>query len=135
VSTIKDLTEGCFQQVIPDQSGAVPGGVKKIPLCAGKVYTTCRRREGADHVAIVRIVGSIRGTESGARSRSTKTDEARVGQERPATDLYYHHGQPARALHHRFRSVWRGGDRQPRSSCVPRAKMLIDEAFRRLIRL
>jgi 2-oxoglutarate dehydrogenase E1 component len=58
VSTIKDLSEGRFQRVIPDQSGVDPGDVKKILLCSGKVYYDLGGHESrgqADWIAVGRL--------------------------------------------------------------------------------
>jgi 2-oxoglutarate dehydrogenase E1 component len=57
VSTIKDLSEGTFQRVIPDAQVS-PDKAKKILICSGKVYydlADARKSRGADDVAIVRL--------------------------------------------------------------------------------
>jgi 2-oxoglutarate dehydrogenase E1 component len=57
VSTIKELTEGSFQRVIPDVTVA-PEKVKKLLLCSGKVYydlNDARKARNAEDVAIVRL--------------------------------------------------------------------------------
>jgi len=56
-STIKDLSEGQFERVMPSQTVA-PEKTKKVLLCSGKVYYDLadqRKKLGADDVAIVRL--------------------------------------------------------------------------------
>ncbi|AUX45472.1 2-oxoglutarate dehydrogenase E1 [Sorangium cellulosum] len=58
VSTIKDLSEGKFQRVLPDTSGVDPADVKRILLCSGKVYydlAIARETRGLKDVAILRL--------------------------------------------------------------------------------
>ena len=58
VSTIKDLSEGRFQRVIPDVSDIAPSDVKRVLLCSGKVYydlAQMREARGRRDVAIVRL--------------------------------------------------------------------------------
>ncbi len=63
VSTLKDLSEGHFQRVIPDSlstaGGSVaPSDIKKILLCSGKVYydlAVAREARGRNDVAIIRL--------------------------------------------------------------------------------
>jgi 2-oxoglutarate dehydrogenase E1 component len=58
VSTLRDLAEGRFQRVIPDDSGVDPASVKRILLCSGKVYydlAVAREARGARDVAILRL--------------------------------------------------------------------------------
>ncbi|MCC6555538.1 MAG: 2-oxoglutarate dehydrogenase E1 component, partial [Polyangiaceae bacterium] len=58
VSTIKDLSEGRFQRVIPDTSGVDPADVKRILLCSGKVYydlALAREARGIRDAAILRL--------------------------------------------------------------------------------
>src|SRR5262249_41194970 len=58
VSTLRDLTEGRFQRVIPDDSGVDPASVKRFLLCSGKVYydlAVAREARGARDVAILRL--------------------------------------------------------------------------------
>jgi 2-oxoglutarate dehydrogenase E1 component len=58
VSTIKDLSEGRFQRVIPDVSDIDPSDVKRVLLCSGKVYydlAQMREVRGRRDVAIVRL--------------------------------------------------------------------------------
>jgi 2-oxoglutarate dehydrogenase E1 component len=57
VSTLDDLATGSFQRVIPD-AGAAPDRVRRILLCAGKVFYDLvaeRRRLAREDVAIVRL--------------------------------------------------------------------------------
>ncbi len=57
VSTLDQIAEGSFQRVIPDDA-VDPAKVKRILLCAGKVYYDLaaeRRRRSRDDVAIVRL--------------------------------------------------------------------------------
>lgn len=58
VSSLKDLTNGKFQTVIPEIDALNPDQVTKIVLCCGKVYYDLlqkRRDDQLNHVAIVRI--------------------------------------------------------------------------------
>jgi 2-oxoglutarate dehydrogenase E1 component len=58
VSTLKDLSEGRFQRVIPDQTLTAPEDVKRILLCSGKVYydlVAMRDARNANDVAIIRV--------------------------------------------------------------------------------
>ncbi|MCC6233836.1 MAG: 2-oxoglutarate dehydrogenase E1 component [Verrucomicrobiales bacterium] len=58
VSSLEELGQGTFRRVIPD-AGVVPGAVRRILLCTGKVYyDLVERREKlkrAEDVAVVRI--------------------------------------------------------------------------------
>ena len=58
VSSLDDLENGHFHLVIPDQHGSNTGKIKRVVLCAGKVYydlfEAAEKRE-IDNVAIVRI--------------------------------------------------------------------------------
>jgi 2-oxoglutarate dehydrogenase E1 component len=58
VSSLRDLTEGAFQTVIPEQEDMKPSKVKRVVLCTGKVYYDIfekRQALGIEEVAIVRI--------------------------------------------------------------------------------
>ena len=58
VSTLDDLADGHFQNVIPEVDDIDPDGVQRLILCSGKVYyelLEVRRENEADHLAIVRI--------------------------------------------------------------------------------
>jgi len=58
VSTLRDISRGAFNRVIPDQMMGDPGKVKRILLCSGKVYYDLdeyRSETKRDDVAIVRI--------------------------------------------------------------------------------
>jgi 2-oxoglutarate dehydrogenase E1 component len=57
-STLDDLATGGFQRVIPDTQGLEPREVKKILLCAGKIYydlDAARKKQGRTDVAILRL--------------------------------------------------------------------------------
>src|SRR5207248_11003799 len=57
VSTLKDLSEGGFQRVIPDESVSARK-VKRVLLCSGKVYydlLAARDQKGREDVALVRV--------------------------------------------------------------------------------
>jgi len=57
VSTLRDLSEGSFQRLIPDRS-APPDKVKRVLLCSGKVYYDLiagRAAKGRKDVAILRL--------------------------------------------------------------------------------
>lgn len=56
VSTLTDLTEGTFREVLPDV--ADPARVRRVLLCSGKLYyDLCEARDtrGSDDIAIIRI--------------------------------------------------------------------------------
>jgi 2-oxoglutarate dehydrogenase E1 component len=56
VSTFADLTDGTFQELIPDNLD--PGGVRKIVFCCGKVYydlLAAREARKATDVALIRL--------------------------------------------------------------------------------
>src|SRR6201999_4360299 len=58
VSTIKDLTDGRFHRVIPDDAVVDPADVKRVLLCTGKVYydlAAAREARTARDVAIIRL--------------------------------------------------------------------------------
>ena len=58
VSTVKDITTGGFQPIIPEIDQLVAEKVTKIVLCCGKVYYDLlqkRRDDGLNHIAIIRI--------------------------------------------------------------------------------
>ncbi len=59
VSSLEELASGSFQPVLAESDPAVkPRGVKRVVLCAGKVYydlAAARREREARHVAIVRV--------------------------------------------------------------------------------
>ena len=57
VSSLDDLVAGNFQKIIPDPTPK-PAKVKRILLCAGKVYYELdqkREQDGFDNVAILRM--------------------------------------------------------------------------------
>jgi 2-oxoglutarate decarboxylase len=56
VSTFEELTDGAFQEVIPDTLN--PEGVRKIVFCSGKIYydiVATREAKGVSDVAVVRV--------------------------------------------------------------------------------
>lgn len=56
VSTVQDLTRGCFQEILPDNLDAEP--CRRVLLCAGKIYyDLLQQRLAGNHndVAIIRI--------------------------------------------------------------------------------
>lgn len=58
VSTIDELTQGQFQNVIPEIDSIDPKKVTRVILCCGKVYYDLlqkRRDDALNHVAIIRI--------------------------------------------------------------------------------
>lgn len=58
ISSIEDLTQGSFQNVIPEVDTLDASRVTRVVLCCGKVYYDLlqkRRDEGLQHVAIIRI--------------------------------------------------------------------------------
>ena len=58
VSSLEDLTDGSFRNVIPEVDDLDPQGVKRLVLCSGKVFYELleeRRERNLDDVAIVRI--------------------------------------------------------------------------------
>ncbi len=58
VSSMADLTEGQFHNVIPEVDNLNPQKVTRVVLCSGKVYYDLlqkRRDDGLNHIAIIRI--------------------------------------------------------------------------------
>jgi 2-oxoglutarate dehydrogenase E1 component len=58
VSTLEELANGQFQLVIPEIDNVSPKAVKRVVLCAGKVYYELlaeRRARGIEDIALVRI--------------------------------------------------------------------------------
>ncbi|MFY0640252.1 MAG: 2-oxoglutarate dehydrogenase E1 component [Bermanella sp.] len=58
ISTLEDLAQGSFQNVIPEVEDVNPKDITRLVLCSGKVYYDLidrRRTEEMKHVAIVRI--------------------------------------------------------------------------------
>jgi len=57
-SVLKDLSDGEFHRIIPDQSDADPRQVKRVILCSGKIYyelDEARQKAGRNDIAIIRI--------------------------------------------------------------------------------
>lgn len=58
VSSIKELTTGCFELIIPEIEAIAPKKTSRVVLCSGKVYfdlLEAREVHGIDNVALVRI--------------------------------------------------------------------------------
>jgi len=58
VSTLDDLANGHFQNVIPEVDKLDPKKVRRVIVCSGKVYfelLNYRRQSGIDDVAIIRL--------------------------------------------------------------------------------
>jgi 2-oxoglutarate dehydrogenase E1 component len=58
VSTLRDLSSGTFQKLIPDVSGTDPRNVRRVLLCSGRVFYDLaeeQARRGATDVHIVRV--------------------------------------------------------------------------------
>ncbi len=58
VSSLQDLSEGCFQWAIPDSSIRQPEKVSRVVLCSGKVYYELldkRDRSGIEDIALIRL--------------------------------------------------------------------------------
>src|SRR3546814_3360956 len=58
VSTLKDLTKGSFQPVIPEAEKIDAKKVTRVVFCSGKVYfylVQGRQKDKLDNVALVRI--------------------------------------------------------------------------------
>jgi 2-oxoglutarate dehydrogenase E1 component len=58
VSSLDDLTSGCYQRVLGEIDNLAPEKIKHVILCSGKVYYDLlekRREEKLDRVAIIRL--------------------------------------------------------------------------------
>jgi 2-oxoglutarate dehydrogenase E1 component len=58
VSTMDELAQGGFQEIIPEIDAIVPDKVKRVVMCSGKVYYDLlvkRREKARDDIAIIRI--------------------------------------------------------------------------------
>jgi len=58
VNTLEDLTEGHFQEIIPEIDAHDPAKITRIVACSGKVYydlLEARRERNLENVAIIRI--------------------------------------------------------------------------------
>ncbi|HRX72234.1 MAG: 2-oxoglutarate dehydrogenase E1 component [Candidatus Competibacteraceae bacterium] len=58
VNALEDLTEGCFQEVIPETDPHDVEKITRVVACSGKVYydlLEARRERNLEHVAIIRI--------------------------------------------------------------------------------
>jgi 2-oxoglutarate dehydrogenase E1 component len=142
ISTIKDLSEGRFLRVIPDQSEVEPGDVKKILLCSGKVYyelAMAREARKASHVAIVRLeqlfpineelVGALAAYKEGTPLVWVQEEPRNYGA------WYFMNANLPELLKSRFplSCVSRSASSSPatgsRASHLLEHKMLVDEAF------
>jgi 2-oxoglutarate dehydrogenase E1 component len=57
-SSLQDLADGQFQEVLPDNGGAADAGISRVIVCSGKVYfdlVEYRRAHGLEDVAILRL--------------------------------------------------------------------------------
>jgi 2-oxoglutarate dehydrogenase E1 component len=142
VSTIKDLSEGRFQRVIPDTSGVDPADVKRILLCSGKVYyelALAREARKAHDVAIVRLEQLYPLNDALAQTLAPYKDGTKLVwvQEEPKNygPWYYINATLPQYLHERFplSCVARALSASPatgsRASHLLEQKMLLDEAF------
>lgn len=58
VSSVKDFSDGKFEEVIDDVTATNTANIKRIAFCSGKIYydlIEAKQKEGADDIAIVRI--------------------------------------------------------------------------------
>lgn len=58
ISTLEDLTEGCFKNVIDEVEDIKAEKVERLVMCSGKVYydlLQARNEAGQEHVAIIRL--------------------------------------------------------------------------------
>ncbi|MGY8842065.1 MAG: 2-oxoglutarate dehydrogenase E1 component [Burkholderiales bacterium] len=58
ISSLDDLVDGEFQNIIPDDAKTNPSKIKRVVFCSGKVYfelAALRKERQLDHVAIVRL--------------------------------------------------------------------------------
>src|SRR5262249_22939112 len=142
VSTLRDLTEGRFQRVIPDDSGVDPASVKRILLCSGKVYydlAVAREARGARDVAIIRLEQLYPLHEELIAAPGLYKDGTplRWVQEEPRNHgpWYYVNANLPQFFDHRFpiNCVSRVPSASPatgsRASHLLEQKMLMDEAF------
>jgi 2-oxoglutarate dehydrogenase E1 component len=142
VSTLKDLAEGRFQRIIPDQSGVDPEDVKRILLCSGKVYydlALAREARQIKDVAILRMEQLYPWNEELQSTFAPYKDGTKLiwVQEEPRNygPWYYISANLSAALHHRFpvSCAARAPSASPatgsRASHLLEQKMLIDEAF------
>ncbi|MFO0760983.1 MAG: 2-oxoglutarate dehydrogenase E1 component [Byssovorax sp.] len=142
VSTIKDLAEGSFQRVIPDQSQVDPADVKRILLCSGKVYyelALAREARKAHDVAIIRLEQLYPLNESITQALAPYKDGTKLVwvQEEPRNygPWYYINATLPQHLHGRLplscaaRALSASPATGSRASHLLEQKMLIDEAF------
>src|SRR3546814_11157574 len=87
VSTLKDLTKGSFQPVIPEAEKIDAKKVTRIVFCSGKVYFDLvqgRQKDKLDNVALVRIEQLYPFPREGyeaALAQYPSSEERRVGKE------------------------------------------------------
>jgi 2-oxoglutarate dehydrogenase E1 component len=142
VSTLKDLTEGRFQRVIPDVTDVDPADVKRILLCSGKVYydlAAAREARKLYDVAIVRLEQLFPLNDELVNALAPYKDGTRLTwvQEEPRNygSWYYINAVLPGHLHHRFplSVAARPPSASPatgsKASHLLEQKMLIDEAF------
>ena len=58
VSTLEELADGCFRNVLDDADATDPKAVTRLVMCSGKVFydlREARRAQNLDHVALVRL--------------------------------------------------------------------------------
>ena len=58
VSSLAELSEGCFKNVLGEVDPVDPKAITRVILCSGKVYydlLEARRRDSLEHIAIIRI--------------------------------------------------------------------------------
>jgi len=58
VSTIDELADGQFHNVLDEQDNLDPAAVRRVVLCSGKVYydlLAARRERELNHIAIIRL--------------------------------------------------------------------------------
>jgi 2-oxoglutarate dehydrogenase E1 component len=58
VSTLEECAQESFQRILPDVSSTVPGDIRRILLCTGKVYydlADYREQSGRNEVALLRL--------------------------------------------------------------------------------
>lgn len=84
ISSLDDLANGHFQMVLPDQGNLEAKRVKRVVMCAGKVYydlAAWREENACEDTAIVRIeqLYPSRRKSSSRRSRSTTTSRPWCG--------------------------------------------------------
>jgi 2-oxoglutarate dehydrogenase E1 component len=142
VSTLADLTGGRFHRVLPDDAGRDPAQVKRVLLCAGKVYydlAAAREARKAQDVAILRLEQLYPLNDELIHALAPYKDGTKLiwVQEEPKNygPWYYVTANVPDFIHHRLplSCVARAASASPatgsRASHLLEQKMLIDEAF------